>query len=112
MYNDVFSGVYDCEKTISPKGVCYKYIDENSIKNEIYFFDEKVLMNRKGAISTKQTYILNGITKSLYKTPHITTELEIKTLYLEKKNKGFLLEYELYNGGSLLNKIKLEFNEK
>jgi len=40
------------------------------------------------------------------------TELEIKTLKIEKRNKGYLLEYELYSNGSLMNKIVAEFNEK
>ena len=79
---------------------------------DIYFLDTKVLMARKGEISTKQVYDLKNITKSIYKTPYLITEFEIKTLKIEKINKWYLLEYELYSNGSLMNKIIARFNEK
>lgn len=112
MYNENYKNLYECEKIVSPKGVNYKYISEDSIENDIYFLDTKVLMARKGEISTKQVYDLKNITKSIYKTPYLITEFEIKTLKIEKINKGYLLEYELYSNGSLMNKIIARFNEK
>lgn len=112
MYGEVFSNIYKCNKILSSKGTNYKYFDENGVENDIYFLDKKVLMSRKGEIITKQIYSLEAMTKSVYKTPYLTTEFEIKTLKFEKKNKGFFLEYELYTEGNIVNKIELLFNEK
>ncbi len=112
MYDEVYSNLYECEKIISSKGTNYKYVTEDFIENDIYFLDTKVLMTRKGEISTKQVYDLKTLTKSMYKTPYMITELEIKTLNIEKKDTGFLLEYEIYSNGNLMNKIIAEFNEK
>lgn len=111
-YGENYSKSYESEKIVTDRGVNYKYTSEDGIKNDIFFLDKKVLLNRTGDISTKQVYDLSRTTKSIYKTPYLATELEIKTLKIEKNKESFLLEYELYSNGEFLNKILAIFNEK
>lgn len=112
MYGESSCHLYNCEKIINNKGTNYKYICEDGIKNDIYFLEKKVLMNRSGEITSKQIYDPKEINKFVYKTPYLVTELEIKTLKYEKKNMGFELEYQIYSAGSLLNELTVIFNEK
>ncbi len=111
MHGDKTRNVYLTEKTINSKGTNYKYVCELGIKNELYFLDTKVLINRVGDISTKQVYDLKQITKSLYRTPYLETELRIETLTYEKVPKGFSLSYRLYANEDLLNEIFINFKE-
>jgi len=112
MYGDKTRNLYDCEKTVNNKGTNYKYICENGIKNDIYFLEKKVLMNRNGEISSKVVYDLYETTKSIYKTPYMETELVVKTLKYEKNEKTFHLFYQIYANAELLNEITVYFNEE
>lgn len=111
MHGDKTNGVYQCEKKENNLGVNYKYIGEDGIKNDIYFLGKKVLINRTGDITTNLVCDLEKVTKSLYKTPYLTTELSIKTLRYEKVDKGYKLTYQLFAEADLLNEIIIEFNE-
>lgn len=111
MHGDKISNVYSAEKIVNSKGTNYKYVCELGIKNELYFLDTKVLINRVGDISTKQVYDLKQVTKSKYKTPYLETELKIETLTYEKLPKGFSLSYRLYANEDLLNEIFINFKE-
>jgi len=111
MYGDKTRNLYELEKVVNDRGTNYKYTCENGIKNDIYFLEKKVLMNRVGEISTKQVYDLYETTKSIYKTPYMETELLIKTLKYEKTLRGFHLFYRIYANVELLNEITVDFNE-
>lgn len=112
MYGENSSNIYDCEKIVNNIGINYKYICENGIKNDIYFLDKKVLITRTGEITSKQVYNPLVVDKFMYKTPYLTTELEVKTLKYEKCDGSFKLEYQIFSAGSLLNEISIVFNEK
>lgn len=111
MHGDKTNGVYHCEKKETNLGVNYKYVSEDEVKNDIYFLEKKVHINRTGDITTSLVYDLEKITKSLYKTPYLTTELSIKTLKYEKLDNGYKLVYQLFADADLLNEIIIEFNE-
>lgn len=111
MFGEKTRNIYLADKVVSSKGINYKYTCEKGIKNDIYFLDTKVLINRVGEISTKQVYDLEKLTKSLYRTPYMEAELSIKTLEYVKIERGFNLSYRLYSNKELLNEIFINFNE-
>lgn len=111
MYGEETKKIYLAEKIVSSKGSNYKYTCELGIKNDIYFLSSKVLINRMGEISAKQVFDIGQITKSLYKTPYLETELNIKTLSYEKSEKAFSLFYKIYSNNELLNEIFVNFKE-
>lgn len=112
MHGEKGLNFYDCEKTMDDQGTKYVYISEDGVENAICFLKTKVFLDRKGVITTNQIYDLEKITSSMYKTPYLQTQLDLKTLAIKKTENSFELEYEIYTKNILINTIKLKFIEK
>lgn len=109
MYGDKYKESFDGEVEEGLKGKKISYKDENGPVT-IYLYEGKMRITRSGSINSKQIFDVNNEYNFRYTTTYLESHLTLKTNELIIDSNNVNLEYELYNDGMLVNKIKMSIN--
>jgi uncharacterized beta-barrel protein YwiB (DUF1934 family) len=113
MYHEVYDKIFDYTRKDDENGQkrVYDYVDEyGNVK--VHVSDDKVSIIRSGDISFKQIFEEDGMSNFIYKTNYLESVLTLVTKELIIESDKIKLNYELYNDGLLVNKVKMSISEE
>jgi uncharacterized beta-barrel protein YwiB (DUF1934 family) len=113
MYHEVYDKIFDYTRKDDENGQkrVYDYVDEyGNVK--VHVSDDKVSIIRSGDISFKQIFEEDGMSNFIYKTNYLVSVLTLVTKELIIESDKIKLNYELYNDGLLVNKVKMSISEE
>lgn len=70
--------------------------DSQAVKNRICFNETAFEMRKKGAVNSLMTFDADKITLTTYMTPYGPIQLEIITNHYELRDKGKIMEMDIY----------------
>ena len=111
MYHEVYDEIFDCTIEGSGQERVYDYADEHG-KVKVHVSNDKVGIIRSGAICYKQIFEEDGMSNFMYKTNYLESVLTLVTKELIIESDKIKLNYELYNDGLLVNKVKMSISEE
>lgn len=111
MHHEVYDKIFDCTREGEGQERVYNYSDEYG-KVKVLVCDNKVSIIRSGAICFEQIFEEDGMSNFMYKTNYLESVLTLVTKELIIESDKIKLNYELYNDGLLVNKVKMSISEE